>query len=116
MAAAKLGMQITDMDSSINTVDEVRECLTLAQCRMIVFEPQSDGVDRLELLRLSIPEFYHCKYTMGVVANLYIQIVTSLFVDDDTQGQWFHSKYYPNLKFFLHSGFDIELGMYLCLQ
>jgi hypothetical protein len=89
MAAAKLGMQITDMDSKINTVAEVRECLALAQCRMIVFDPQSEGVDRLELLRMSIPEFYHY---------------------DDTQGQWFHSKYYPNLKFFLHSGFDIELG------
>jgi hypothetical protein len=63
MAAAKLGMQITDMDSKINTVAEVRECLALAQCRMIVFDPQSEGVDRLELLRMSIPEFYHCKST-----------------------------------------------------
>jgi hypothetical protein len=33
-----------------------------------------------------------------------------MYVDDDTQGQWFHSKYYPNLKYFLHTGFDIQLG------
>ena len=30
--------------------------------------------------------------------------------DNDSNGQWFHSKYYPNLKFFLHTGFDIEMG------
>ena len=32
------------------------------------------------------------------------------FIDNDSNGQWFHSKYYPNLKFFLHTGFDIEMG------
>jgi hypothetical protein len=62
MACAKLGMQVTDMDSSINTVAEVRECLNITQPRMIVFEPQSEGIDRLELLRMAIPEFYHCKF------------------------------------------------------
>jgi hypothetical protein len=30
--------------------------------------------------------------------------------DDDTYGQFFHSKHYPNLKFFIHTGFDIEMG------
>ena len=30
--------------------------------------------------------------------------------DDDSHGQFFHSKYFPTLKFFIHLGFDNELG------
>jgi len=33
-------------------------------------------------------------------------------VDDDARGQFFHSKYYPNLKFFVQTGFDYEQGNY----
>jgi hypothetical protein len=86
LAAAKLGLKIFDMDIAINTVKDIRECLAQAECRMIVFDPEDD---RLNLLRKAIPEFYHY---------------------NDSNGQWFHSKYYPNLKFFLHTGFDIEMG------
>mmetsp|Transcript_22318 Transcript_22318/g.32499 ORF Transcript_22318/g.32499 Transcript_22318/m.32499 type:complete len:250 (+) Transcript_22318:89-838(+) len=89
LSAAKLGLQVTEMDGAINTVAEVRKVLALSNCRMVVFDPDSEGVNRLELLRMAIPEFYHY---------------------DDEMGQWFHSKHYPNLKFFLHSGFDIEVG------
>eukprot|EP00602_Paraphysomonas_sp_CaronLab_P007450 CAMPEP_0185019186 /NCGR_PEP_ID=MMETSP1103-20130426/1811_1 /TAXON_ID=36769 /ORGANISM="Paraphysomonas bandaiensis, Strain Caron Lab Isolate" /LENGTH=212 /DNA_ID=CAMNT_0027549369 /DNA_START=162 /DNA_END=797 /DNA_ORIENTATION=+ len=89
MAASKIGLQVTEMDGGINTVEEVRKVLALSNCRMVVFDPDSEGVNRLELLRMAIPEFYHY---------------------DDEMGQWFHSKHFPNLKFFLHSGFDIEVG------
>lgn len=86
MAAAKLGLKIFDMDTAIDSVQHIRACLAEADCRMIVFDPEND---RLNLLRKAIPEFYHY---------------------NDSNGQWFHSKYYPNLKFFLHTGFDIEMG------
>lgn len=37
--------------------------------------------------------------------------------DDDSHGQFFHSKHFPSLKFFIHLGFDNELGEYmLCLK
>jgi hypothetical protein len=26
------------------------------------------------------------------------------------KGGWFHSKYYPDLKYFIHTGFDVEKG------
>lgn len=86
LAAAKMGLKVFDMDIAIDTVTDVRACLEAADCRMIVFDPEDD---RLQLLRKAIPEFYHY---------------------NDSNGQWFHSKYYPNLKFFLQTGFDIEMG------
>ncbi len=30
--------------------------------------------------------------------------------DDDSYGQFFHSKHFPALKFFIQSGFEVELG------
>lgn len=30
--------------------------------------------------------------------------------DDDKYGQAFHSKHFPSLKYFVHTGFDIEMG------
>ena len=30
--------------------------------------------------------------------------------DDDKYGQEFHSKHFPALKYFVHTGFDIETG------
>jgi hypothetical protein len=32
------------------------------------------------------------------------------YLDDDTKGQPFHSKYFPDMRYFIHTGFDIELG------
>lgn len=34
----------------------------------------------------------------------------SFFIDDDSCGQVFHSKYFPTLKYFVHLGFDNEVG------
>ena len=40
-------------------------------------------------------------------------------LDDDTHGQFFHSKHFPNLKYFIQTGFDAEIGNtitnYYCL-
>lgn len=36
-----------------------------------------------------------------------------LFADDDSKGQHFHSKHFPSLKLFVHTGFDVEMGKYL---
>jgi hypothetical protein len=100
-----------DMDIAIDSVADVRSCLDAADCRMIVFDPE-DG--RLELLRKAIPEFYHCEY-LPMHRSVWICLGANVvcwvcFIDNDSNGQWFHSKYYPNLKFFLHTGFDIEMG------
>lgn len=90
LASAKLGLVVTDMDPSIVSIANVRKILFLAQPKMIVFDPET-GNNRIELLRQSIPEFYHY---------------------DDEDGHEFHSKYLPNLKYFLHTGFDLEVGCY----
>ena len=37
-------------------------------------------------------------------------------IDDDTYGQTFHSKHYPDLQYFVHSGFDGERGMFLSVD
>ena len=33
-----------------------------------------------------------------------------IFLDDDEHGQYFHSKYYPNLKFFVHTSSENHMG------
>lgn len=33
-----------------------------------------------------------------------------MYTDDDTYGQHFHSKFFPELQYFVHSGFDGEQG------
>ena len=32
------------------------------------------------------------------------------YADDDKNGQDIHSKHFPSLKYFVHTGFDIEMG------
>jgi len=41
-----------------------------------------------------------------------LHVYLYISVDDDARGQFFHSKYYPNLKFFVQTGFDYEQGNY----
>jgi hypothetical protein len=79
MAAAKIGLNVIDVDTKINTVPQVREFLSISNCRMIVFdsEPKDGDSDRLLLLRKAIPEFYEC--------NNFIEIffvVISMKIDD----------------------------------
>lgn len=38
-----------------------------------------------------------------------------LALDDDEDGHAFHSKYFPKLQYFLHTGFDLEVGEFFCL-
>eukprot|EP01041_Mallomonas_annulata_P010748 gene10748-22457_t len=87
LAAAKIGLKVVDIDTSINTVPDLRQALSIANCKAIVFEPQTDTTDNLLLLRKAIPEF---------------------FFYDDTYGQPFHSKHFPKLEMFIHTGFDLE--------
>ncbi len=89
LAAAKMGMKVVDFDANISTVADLRAALGQAQCRALFFDPVSGSQDKLLLLRKAIPEFYHY---------------------DDEYGQGFHSKHYPNLQYFIHTGFDIEMG------
>ncbi len=121
MAAAKVGLVVIDIDTNITAVPQVREALDISQATLILFdtEPKDDDSDRLMLLRKSIPEFYECKNCIVICYLCWVAhylIIFHLFVfcfissDDDSQGQWFHSKYYPSLKYFLHTGFDIQLG------
>lgn len=88
-AAAKIGMLVIDIDPALSTVKEVRQALKVANCKALIFEPVTETQDNLLLLRKSIPEFFHY---------------------DDTYGDWFHSKYFPSMKYFIHTGFDIERG------
>jgi len=89
LAAAKMGLKVVDFDPKISTVADLRAALGQAQCRALFFEPVSAAQDKLLLLRKAIPEFYHF---------------------DDTFGQAFHSKHFPNLQYFVHTGFDLEMG------
>lgn len=90
LAAAKAGLKVADMDcDSITTVPQLREALALAKCKVIVFHPTTETHSHLMLLRKAIPEFYHW---------------------EDEYGQWFHSKHFPELKFFIQTGFDQENG------
>lgn len=89
LAAAKMGMKVVDFDPIISTVADLRAVLGQAQCRALFFDPVSASQDKLLLLRKAIPEFYHF---------------------DDTYGQGFHSKHFPSLQYFVHTGFDLEMG------
>jgi hypothetical protein len=90
MAAAKMGMEVVDFGNAIGSVEDLRAALGSAKnIKAIFFEPTNEAQDNLLLLRKAIPEFFHY---------------------DDTHGQPFHSKYYPSLSYFVHTGFDIEMG------
>lgn len=34
----------------------------------------------------------------------------NMCVDDDQHGQLFHSKHFPKLRYFVHTGYDVEIG------
>ena len=89
LAAAKLGLKVVEFDASINSMEDLRAALSMAEAKTIIFDPISGDVDQLMLLRKAIPEFFEY---------------------DDTYGQPFHSKYFPHLKYFIQTGFDIEIG------
>lgn len=44
-----------------------------------------------------------------VESNISI-LVLHYCLDDDSHGQMFHSKYFPTLRYFIHTGFDVENG------
>jgi len=87
--AAKLGMKVVDIDPELTSVTDIRSALTAAKCKALYFNPESETQNNLLLLRKSIPEFFYY---------------------DDSRGQHFHSKYFPTIKYFIHTGFDIENG------
>lgn len=89
LAAAKMGMRVVDIDPAVSTVKELRTILAQAECKALFFEPTNEKQDNMLLLRKTIPEFFHY---------------------DDTYGQFFHSKHFPVLKYFIHTGFDLEMG------
>ena len=89
LAAAKMGLRVVNIDMAIESVKDLRAVLAQANTKALFFEPMTATSDNLLLLRKSIPEFFHY---------------------DDKYGQEFHSKYFPSLKWFVHTGFDIELG------
>mmetsp|Transcript_54538 Transcript_54538/g.111264 ORF Transcript_54538/g.111264 Transcript_54538/m.111264 type:complete len:248 (+) Transcript_54538:2-745(+) len=89
VAAAKMGMKIVDVDHEITDVAEIRKFLAAAKCKVIFFKQVHEDADYLLLLRKSIPEFFE-----------YV----------DSHGQMFYSKHYPDLRYFVHTGFDLENG------
>lgn len=89
IAAAQIGLTVVDFGTSVQTVEDLRQSLALSKCKAIFFEPQSETNNNLLLLRKAIPEFFYY---------------------DDTYGQMFHSKHFPHLKYFVHTGFDVEMG------
>ena len=84
-----MGMKVADFDLNISTVHDLRKSLQLSNCKAIFFDPVSETQSNLLLLRKAIPELYEY---------------------DDTHGQIFHSKHFPNLKYFIQTGFDAEMG------
>ena len=89
LAAAKAGLKVADIDTSISTVPQLREALSLAKCKALVFHPITPSQNCLLLLRKSIPELYYF---------------------EDEYGQFFHSKHFPELKYFIQTGYDQEVG------
>lgn len=89
LACAKAGLKVADIDTSISTVPALREALALSKCKAIIFHPVTETLNSLLLLRKAIPE---------------------LFYYEDEYGQFFHSKHFPELKFFIQTGFDKECG------
>mmetsp|Transcript_3954 Transcript_3954/g.5482 ORF Transcript_3954/g.5482 Transcript_3954/m.5482 type:complete len:252 (+) Transcript_3954:2-757(+) len=89
LSAAKVGLKVVDIDVSITEIPDIRSALKLANCKALYFDPVDETHNKLLLLRKAIPEF---------------------FSYDDTHGQLFHSKYFPTLRYFIHTGFDVEMG------
>jgi hypothetical protein len=92
MAAAKIGLHVYDVEKASEatlSVQEMRDILTTSAPKAVIFETVSNVQDNLLLMRKSIPEFFYY---------------------DDSQGQSFHSKHWPSLEYFIHTGFDIEMG------
>jgi len=89
LAAAKLGFNIFDIDIKLTQLSEIRGFLQSSGAKIIYFKPEHEDTNYLLLLRKAIPEFFEY---------------------DDSHGQLFHSKHFPALKYFIHTGFDIENG------
>eukprot|EP01035_Chromulina_nebulosa_P018614 gene18614-24345_t len=90
LAAVHSGVTVIDVDQdAIQTVEDLRQFLKIAKCRAIYFDVTTSSLSCINLLRKAIPEFFYY---------------------DDTKGQYFHSKHFPELKYFIHTGFDLEMG------
>ena len=61
LAAAKIGLKVVDVDTSLSTVADLRQVLASSACKAIIFEPVSASQDNLLMLRKAIPEFFYCK-------------------------------------------------------
>lgn len=61
LAAAKSGIKISEIDSNITDIPQLREALKIANPTVIYFFPTKNDVNYAKLLRKAIPEFYHCK-------------------------------------------------------
>jgi hypothetical protein len=121
LAAAKAGFRAVEIDSNITDVHDFREALRISNAKVLYFYPQKNNFNYIQLLRKAIPEFFHCK--RDSVCFLFIQIHYFFFLfysDDDTYGQFFHSKHFPQLTYFVHLGANSELGkrkkqLFICL-
>lgn len=61
LAAAKAGFKVVDVDYQLTAIDEIRDFLKSANCKVIYFKPVHENHDYLKLLRQAIPEFFECK-------------------------------------------------------
>ena len=112
MALAKARMKVVEAPKEM-TVPQLREFLASEPFKAIYFDPVSETQDCLQQLRRAIPEFYECNIWYVLGAFLFSITGTITCLDDDTHGQIFHSKYFPTLRYFIHTGFDIEIGGYM---
>jgi len=108
LSAAKIGLKVMDIDVSITEISDLRSALKLANCKALYFDPVDETHNKLLLLRKAIPEFFACNYTYSFL--FYYCLTYRQKIDDDTCGQLFHSKYFPALRYFIHTGFDVEMG------
>lgn len=60
LAAAKIGIKVVDIDTTLSTVPELRQVLAAASCKALFFEPTTSTQDNLLMLRKAIPEFFYC--------------------------------------------------------
>ena len=68
LAAAKIGARVVELSNDITSVNDVRLALAAAKAKLIAFDVNKNTPsDKLLLLRKSIPEFYHCKFSMHIM-------------------------------------------------
>lgn len=83
LSCARMGMNVVEIDESVNTVNSLRKALTAGKLRTLVFCPEIEDIsNNLKLLRKTIPEFYECNFVV-LLPILYFDCLLQLMISMD---------------------------------